>query len=393
MTFLARWTRAVHVLAVIVAVAVVATVTWAVWPDPPRKYLTAHFPRTIGLYEGSDVRVLGVPIGTVDKVTPQGQSVEVRMSYEAKYKIPADAKAAIVAPSIVSDRYVQLAPVYERGPVMADGHEISLSETATPVELDRIYSSLDDLAVALGPNGANQGGSLSKLLKTSARNLDGEGEQLHTTVEDLSSAVGTLSSGREDLFATVRQLQQFTSKLAENDAHVREFNSDLDLVAEQLAGERDDLQRALDNLAIALTDVRGFVHANRDELRTNVDGLTKLSRTLVKQQDALRETLENAPVALANLDNAYNPRTGTLDTRNNFAQLDDPGLYLCSLLLQAGQPQSVCDDLRAILDLLPDLPEIPGGPASNVPNTGSGTTPGRDLTLGGILADPKERDR
>ena len=36
------------------------------------KTLTAHFPRTISIYEGSDVRVLGVPVGTVDRVTPVG---------------------------------------------------------------------------------------------------------------------------------------------------------------------------------------------------------------------------------------------------------------------------------------------------------------------------------
>lgn len=390
MTVLTRWTRGVYILAIVVASTIVATTTWAVWPDPPVKHLTAHFPRTIGLYEGSDVRVLGVPIGTVDEVRPVGRSVRVEMTYLAEHKIPADAKAAIVAPSIVSDRYVQLAPVYEGGPVMQDGHEITLRETATPVELDRIYSSLDDLAVALGPNGANRNGSLSKLLKTSARNLDGQGAKMHTTVEDLADAVGTLSGGRKDLFATVRQLQDFTSTLAANDAHVREFNSDLDLVAEQLSAERGDLQRAMDNLAVALQDVNGFVKANREELRTNVHGLTKLSNTLVKQQDALRETLENGPVALANLDNAYNPQTGTLDTRDNFAQLDDPGLYLCSLLLQAGQPRSVCEDLRDILDVLPQLPPFPGGSASNVPNTGGASTaPGRDLTLGGILADPK----
>ncbi len=34
------------------------------------KTLTAHFPRTVSIYEGSDVRVLGVPIGKVDTVTP-----------------------------------------------------------------------------------------------------------------------------------------------------------------------------------------------------------------------------------------------------------------------------------------------------------------------------------
>ncbi|MEQ4204984.1 MCE family protein [Actinopolymorpha sp. B9G3] len=383
LSFVRRFSRGTHVLAVVVALAIVATLTYALWPDEPRKRLTAHFPRTVGLYEGSDVRVLGVPIGRVERVVPDGRAVRVEMTYEAEYDIPADARAAVISPSIVSDRYVQLTPVYRKGPVLADGAEIALDQTAVPVELDRIYASLDDLAVALGPEGANKDGSLSRLLRVGADNLDGQGEKLHGTIGDLSDATQTLSGSRDDLFATVRQLQQFTSTLAANDAQVREFNTDLAAVADQLAAERGDLQLALDHLAKALTEISTFVRDNRGELRANVDGLTELSKTLVKQQDALREALDVGPVALANLDHAYNAQTGTLDTRDNFAQLDDPGLYLCSLLLQAGQPQSVCDDLRGVLDDLP-LPEVPGGVASRVPSGTAGQPP-RDLTLGGIL--------
>ena len=35
---------------------------------------------------------------------------------------------------------------------------------------------------------------------------------------------------------------------------------------------------------------------------------------------------------MSNLQNAYNPRTGTLDTRSNMEQFDDPALLLCSLV-------------------------------------------------------------
>jgi phospholipid/cholesterol/gamma-HCH transport system substrate-binding protein len=382
-----RFARTSRVLAVIAAVAVIATLVYAVWPEPPRKHLVAHFPRTVGLYAGSDVRVLGVPVGRVESVRPQGRSVRVEMSYDAQRRIPADAQAVVIAPSIVSDRYVQLTPVYRSGPVLADGAEIALRKTAVPVELDRIYASVDDLAVAPGPKRANSNGSLSRLLGVSADNLQGQGVKLHGTINDLADATQTLADSRGDLFATVRQLQTFTSSLAANDAQVREFNADLESVADQLSGERGDLQEALDNLAVALTQVSSFVRDNRDELRTNVHGLAELSKVLVKQQDALREVLDTAPVALSNLDHAYNERTGTLDTRDNFAQVDDPGLYLCSLLLEAGQPKKSCDTLRGVLADLP-LPlstsnagrSAPGGATS-----GTATTPDRDLTLGGIL--------
>ena len=67
----------------------------------PTKTLTAHFPRTVSIYEGSDVRVLGVGVGKVDSVKPSGTDVIVTMHYDGKVKVPADATAVIVAPSIV----------------------------------------------------------------------------------------------------------------------------------------------------------------------------------------------------------------------------------------------------------------------------------------------------
>ena len=143
-----------------------------------RKTFTAKFPRAISVFEGSDVRVLGVAVGTVDKVTPSGTDVEVEMSYDADVKIPADAGAVIVAPSIVGDRFVQLTPVYTSGPVLKDGAVLDTDKTSMPLELDEVYSSLNDLNVALGPTGANRTGALSDLLSVTADNFGGQGRGL-----------------------------------------------------------------------------------------------------------------------------------------------------------------------------------------------------------------------
>ena len=81
-----------------IIVALLAAAAFVMFRPDDTKTLTAHFPRTISIYEGSDVRVLGVPVGKVDSVTPDGTDVVVTMSHDADTKIPADAKAAIIAP-------------------------------------------------------------------------------------------------------------------------------------------------------------------------------------------------------------------------------------------------------------------------------------------------------
>src|SRR5215210_1629761 len=129
---------------IVVALLVALAFTWLGGSET--KSLTAHFPRTVSIYEGSDLRVLGVPIGQVDTVTPSGTDVVVTMSYDAEAEIPADAKAVIIAPSIVGDRFVQLTPTFEEGDdLLPDGAELDQDRTAVPLELDQIYSSVDDL--------------------------------------------------------------------------------------------------------------------------------------------------------------------------------------------------------------------------------------------------------
>lgn len=364
-------------LVLVTVVALIAALTYALWPRPGKIHVTAYFPRTVGIYPGSDVRVLGVRIGEVRKITPEGHRVRVEFEYDEGRKVPADAKAAIINSSVVSDRYVQLLPVYRKGPVLRNGAVIPEKRTAVPVELDRVFDSLHTTADALGPKGANKDGSLSRLLGVSADNLDGQGENLNQTVQDLSQAVTTLSDGRTDLFGTVRNLQVFTAALAADDNGVRSFNTSLAKVAEQLSGERKDLAAALTNLATALGDVSAFVKKNKKSLTSDVKGLSKVTKVLVTQRAALDELLTVAPVGLSNLNNTYNPSSGTLDTRNNAQQAQDPASLLCSLLRTTGDEGGKNPDCKELTKLFDSLPELP--------TQGTAVTGTTDRTLGGIL--------
>lgn len=338
---------------VLLALVVVAVVT-LFFGGSAQKTLTAEFPRTVSIYQGSDVRVLGVPIGKIDSVTPSGTDVIVKMHYDAKVNLPADAKAVIISPSIVGDRFVQLTPAYSGGPVLASGTTLHTDRTAVPLELDQIYSSLDDLSVALGPNGANKKGALTDLLDTTARNFGGQGAKFHRTIEDFSRLSGTLADNKDQLFGSVRELEGFVHTLSRNDRTVRSFNASLAQVSHMLRGERGDLAASLHNLGIAMRQVSGFVKDNREILGKNITGLDRVTQILVKQRSALAETLRNAPLALNNLLLTYNPQAGTLDTRANLGELghqiqSDPATFLCGILGQANQGGQACSAVQQIL--------------------------------------------
>lgn len=402
------------IAAAIAVIVVAAGAVFVFGGQPEMTTVTARFSSAVGIYAGSDVRVLGVKIGEITAVEPDGPSVKISMAYDRKYRVPAEAVAVIVPPSVVSDRYVQLAPIYESGPVLADGTDLPLSRTATPVELDDIYKSLNDLNTALGPDGANADGSLSRLLKVGRENLQGQGDDINSTIKDLSRAAATLSESRDDLFGTVRNLQQFTTALANSDAQVRQFNGNLAAVSRQLDAEKEELAAAIRNLSFALAQVAAFIKENRQALTSNVEALGEVSAILVKQKEALSTFLDVAPTALSNLNLSYNPSAGTLDTRNNFAATQDLAIFVCSALARLPVQQipqqcftlvqqlvqnklTVPEGLRPLLKLLP-IRLLPGanGPSPNDPpltqppaQQPAPAVPGilapLDPTLGGIL--------
>lgn len=326
-----------------------------------KRYITVDFEQTNSVYKGSDVKILGVAVGRVEKLTPSGDVVRVKISYDGDVKLPNDVKAVVVSPSIVGDRFVQLAPAYNGGAVLKDNAYLPIDRTAVPIELDAIYQSLDDLAVALGPKGANKEGALSRFIGDSAEQLDGQGAQLNETIQNFGKLSKTLSNNKEELFGSLREVEEFVTLLRTNDATVRSFNDSTARVSEVLEGEREDLAGTLKALSLALVDVNSLIKENRGALKDNIDNIGSLAALLAKHKEDLEEITINAPTALTNVSLAYNSPSGTLDTKNNvpemlFGGATNPAGLVCNLLGETLAENGLCATLAG---LLPDLPAPP----------------------------------
>lgn len=376
-----------RVLGVVLALVLLAGLYFfAVRDDTEVKTVTAHFPRAVSVYKGTDVRILGVNVGRVTAVVPEGNSVRVEIEYDAAYDVPAEAKAVIVTPTLVADRFVQLTPAYAEGDrVMADDADIPLPDTGVPVELDRIYASLRDLSEALGPNGVNKDGTLDHVLEAGAHALDGKGALGNEMLTELSAAAETFGEGSGPLFDSVAELAQFTTTLAENDRFVRAFIRDLAAVSEQLAGERQEIQQALAAVADSVGTVQGFVHDNRKALVGSVRRLTRVLETINSERKSLDTALRIAPTAIGNLSLAYNSKTGTIGSRIGVSgNIWDVDAFLCAVVQRAGLPKAqsdlACQIFEQLLEPLEDqLPTIPpAAPQRQAPSSG-----GLDSLMGG----------
>ncbi|MFL6180318.1 MAG: MCE family protein [Actinomycetes bacterium] len=334
--------RAVSVLSrprgiVLVLAILVCAVMLVFVPSARATNVVAYFASTNGIYAGDEVRILGVPVGKITSITAERDRVRVGIRVDGGVKVPAGAKAVIVAPSLVSSRYIQLTPRYTTGPILHDGSAIPQSRTAAPVEWDQIKDQLNDLAVALGPDGANKSGALSGLVTSAADALHGQGAPISQTVQNLARAARTLQSGSGDVFSTVRNLQLFVSSLAQSDQQIALFSARLDAVSGILDDNKASLRTAMTNLAVAVKKVERFIRSNRAAIETSLTGLTDVALVVAKQQQALAQTLQVAPNAIANLIETVHERQNAVGASLQGANIHSPGQLLCGAVAGASE--------------------------------------------------------
>lgn len=311
------------VLVALVAAALV------VLPGLGKRTVHAEFASTSGLYEGDDVRVLGVPVGKVTAIEPSDDLVRVTMRVDGSVDVPADARAVIIAQSLVSGRFVQLTPVYAGGDRLADGATIPVQRTASPVEWDEIKAELMRLSEALGPEELDPQGSLGRFIDTAAENLEGNGDTFRTTLRELSATMHTLSEGRTDLFGTIRNLQAFVSVLSQSNEQIVQFGGRLASVSDVLAASSDQLGVSLADLNVAVGDVQRFVADNRAGLTESVQRLADATEVLARKRPELERVLHAGPTSLANFYNIYKPAQGSLTGALALNNTANPIEWMC----------------------------------------------------------------
>lgn len=344
-------------------IVILAVVVFAIWalvirPATEREF-TIYFAEATKLHPGDKVTVLDVQVGRVVSVEPEADQVRVRVAVDRGQPLPADVRATIVAPTLISVRHVELWPAYDGGPELSEGEAIPLSRTAVPVEWHEVQTQISRFATALGPDGLNEDGALGDLISSAAANLDGQGDQLALTLESMAEALQVLSDNRGELFATVRNLDVFVQALESSDETIRLFNEQLATVSGQLATDGDVLFEAVTTLSAALDDVRAFVDDNDESVLRTLENLQPFTRELTGHRQRLADILQSAPTAMSNYYNIYYPdaraMTGTFVAQN----FDSPATFICSSLYELGGTPSEC---QALLQPIADFLDIPVSP-------------------------------
>jgi phospholipid/cholesterol/gamma-HCH transport system substrate-binding protein len=273
----------------------------------------------------------------VESIEPEPGRTKVTFSLDREYSVPADAKAAILSPSLVSARAIQLVPVYSGGPKLAPGATIPQERTAVPIEWDDFRQQLEKLTESLQPTRPGGTSAVGDFVNSAADNLRGRGDTARDTVLKLSQAVSALGDHSTDIFTTVRNLQLLVSALSSSSDLLAAFNTNLADVTTVLSNTPDEFADATKGLDTAVNDLRGFIADNREGLGTTVDHLSAITTALNDSRGDLKQTLHITPTVFQNFMNIYQPAqsavTGIL-APVNFANTVQ---FLCSAIQAASR--------------------------------------------------------
>ncbi|MBI3213726.1 MAG: MCE family protein [Mycobacterium sp.] len=375
MTVASRFSQRNRVrVSLLVALLVLASAgAFVVWPRPNVLQIRAYFPSAVGLYPGDEVKVAGVPVGSVISIEPSAKHTAVAMTVDAGVQIPADAQALLVAPNLVSARFIELTPVYADGPTMANGTVINVDHTAVPVEWDDVKSQLTQLSAQLGPAPGSMQGPLTEFVNQAADTFDGTGGSFRQAVQALSKTAGRLGDSRTDLLGTIKNLHTLVDALSNSNEEIVQFSGNVASVSQVLAESSTDLDASLDTLNHALADVRGFLRDNNDALVGQIDKLTNFTGLLNDHGEDLEQILHVAPHGLQNFYNIYNPAQGSVAGILTVPSFANPVQFICGSVETGATPDyyrraEICRERMApvLRRLTANYPPILMHPITNI---------------------------
>jgi phospholipid/cholesterol/gamma-HCH transport system substrate-binding protein len=225
------------------------------------------------LVKDNDVQIGGRRIGRVAAIKLSSNNLaEVRIQVDEPYApLHQGTTATIRSGSLsgVANRYVSLAPGPNNAKRLDDGATLGLDRTTTSVDLDQLFDALD-------PKTRD---NLQKVIKGSATQYEGKGEQANEALKYFSPTLSTTSRLVDELDRDQQSLQDFivytaraTTALAEKRDDVSSLVSNANTASGAIASESGSLNQALSALPRTLRQANTtFVN-----LRSTLDDLDEL---------------------------------------------------------------------------------------------------------------------
>lgn len=270
----------VGLAAVLVVGAGTAASSAAKLVSASRTEMCADMADSVGLYEGNNVTLLGIPVGEVSRIEPRGDHVRVTMAVDETLALPADVGAVTLSDSIVTDRRLELTTPYRDGVRFDRGECIPLERTRTPLGISDTLTAVNDL-------GAELLGTTSTTDPVSPR--PPEEQLLGDTLRSLDAA---LDGSGDELGTALSQISALVGNPANKDTQVRRMMDNIDLLTTTLVDRWPEITRLVENLKQGLGAAGEFSERFAQGIDLTVEFLPILERTLPKFAPKLYQVLD-----------------------------------------------------------------------------------------------------
>ncbi len=240
--------------------------------------------------QGQTVRVSGVRIGDIGKVSLKDGRAIVRMDIDPEYKdlVHTNATALLRPKTGLKDMFIELQPGGGDAPVAKKGWTLPVRSTSPDVNPDEILGTLD----------ADTRDYLRLLISDGARGLKGRAPDLRElfrrfepTHRDLARVNGAIATRRQNLRRLISSLNSLNTELARHDDDLAGLVTSSADVLRAFASEEQNISSAVAELPSTLqqtTTSLGQVQRFADVLGPAANDLRPAARALDPANEAIR---------------------------------------------------------------------------------------------------------
>jgi phospholipid/cholesterol/gamma-HCH transport system substrate-binding protein len=247
----------------------------------------ANFATASRLKAGQDVRIAGIPAGTVKSVElAPDNSVDVAFDVNNRYQLYTSTRALIRYENLVGDRYLEIASGPGDLRKLPRGGTIVREQTQPALDLDALLGGLRPVLKGLDGDKVNEiSGAVIELLQ-------GQGGALSETLANTSAFTQTLAT-RDQLIGEV--IDNLNAVLGTVDAKRAEFDTSVDELQQLIGGlaeGRDSIAGAISPLASAEADLTDMLRKSRRPLQGVLENIRPLATELDERQEEVNQVLD-----------------------------------------------------------------------------------------------------
>ena len=297
------------VLALLITMSILTYRKALPWQGTVRVTLTTTTPG-LELNPLSDVKLQGVRVGEVRRITSNGQAatIEIALDPDKISLIPANVDAAIVPKTLFGEKFVDLrTPASPSSARIAAGSVIKQSTTS--VEIGQLFSNLVPVLEALKPE------QLSVMLSSMAQALDGRGETMAETLNQLQGFLHEVDPHLDTLTHDIVQFAKTADVYADAAPDLISILSSTAAISRELLMPKEQKFEAFLDQVIASSD------KTKQVLQENAQHLITLSGKSRPVLAVLDEYAVGLPCLLRDLHTADTLATQTVGAHGPFVNL------------------------------------------------------------------------